>query len=447
MKAGFISLGCSKNLVDTEVMLGILEANDIEITKEPKDADILIVNTCSFIESAKVESFTTIMAMGEYKKTGKCKSLIMTGCLSQRYADKAVELLKELPEIDAIVGTGAYPRIMEAINETIKEKKKVVLVDMATDMKELISATTPRVLTTPSFSAYIKIAEGCDHRCAYCAIPKARGKYLSRSIEDIVAEVKNLADKGVIEFNLIAQDTTNYGRDIYGEPSLPKLLKEICKIEKVKWVRIQYSYPHTFSDELIDLMAKEDKICKYVDMPLQHAHDGVLKRMYRSDRREYIENLIAKLREKIPNIAIRSTFIVGFPGETQAEYESLRDFLQKQKFHKVGIFSYSKEEDTAAFDMPNQVDDDVKQERYHDLMAVQAKISEEINQSMEGTILDVLVEGVDRDEKITFGRSYREAPEVDGKIYIENDTKSNVGDIVKVKILQGFDYDMVGELV
>lgn len=447
LKAGFISLGCAKNLVDTEIMLGILTKNGVEITPDPAEADIIIVNTCSFIESAKTESISTVISMGDYKKNGKCRSLIMAGCLSQRYAEQAADLLKNLPEVDAIVGTGAYERIMEAVHATIDEGKKIVLVDKTEEMKEIYSAKTPRILTTPNFSAYIKIAEGCDHRCAYCAIPAARGKFRSRTIEDIVEEVTNLAEQGVKEFNIIAQDTTYYGKDLYGKPSLVELLKALAAIDKVKWLRIQYSYPHTFTDELIELMATEDKICKYVDLPLQHAHDGVLARMYRSDRRAFIDELLAKLRKRIPDITLRSTFIVGFPGETPAEYNTLRDFLQEQRFDKVGIFAYSKEDGTAAATMPKQISDNVKQERYHDLMAVQAKISEEINKSLEGRILDVLVEGYDREQKITYGRSYREAPDVDGKIYIENDVTSKPGDMVKVRILQGFDYDVVGELV
>lgn len=443
LKAGFISLGCSKNLVDTEVMLGILADNGIEITPDPTKADILIVNTCTFIQSAKEESITTILNMAEYKQAGKgkCRSLIIAGCMGQRYGK---ELIEEFPEVDAIVGTGAWSRIMEAVDATIKENKRVLITG---ESKEIYTASTPRIFTTPFYSAYIKIAEGCDHRCAYCAIPYVRGNYRSRSIEDIKQEVMSLADKGVKEFNIIAQDTTYYGRDLYGKPSLVDLLKELVKIEKVKWLRIQYAYPHTFTDELIDLMASEDKICKYVDLPLQHAHNDVLKRMRRSDTKESVEELLKKLRERIPGVVIRSSFIVGFPGETDSQYTTLRDFLEEQRFDKVGIFAYSREEGTPAYDMPNQVDENIMQERYHDLMSLQSKISETVNIEMEGKVLDVLIEGRDDEQHIAYGRSYREAPEVDGQVFIESDDISKPGDIVKVKILQGFDYDVVGERI
>lgn len=443
LKAGFISLGCSKNLVDTEVMLGILSYNNIEITSEPSEADILIVNTCTFIQSAKEESITTVLNMAEYKQEGKgkCKSLIIAGCMGQRYGQ---ELLEEFPEVDAIIGTGAWNRIMEAVEASLHERKRVLITG---ESKDIYKASTPRLFTTPFYSAYIKIAEGCDHRCAYCAIPYVRGNYRSRTIEDIKAEVEDLASKGVKEFNIIAQDTTYYGRDIYGKPSLVELLKELAKIEKVKWLRIQYAYPHTFTDELIDLIATEDKICNYVDLPLQHAHNDVLKRMRRSDTKESVEALLNKLRTRIPGVVIRSSFIVGFPGETDSQYTTLRNFLEEQRFDKVGIFSYSREEGTPAYDMPNQVDENIMQERYHDLMSLQSKISETINIEMEGKIVDVLIEGRDDEQHMAYGRSYREAPDVDGQVFIEGDDISKVGDIVKVRILQGFDYDVVGERV
>lgn len=443
LKAGFISLGCSKNLVDTEVMLGILSYNNIEITSDPSEADILIVNTCTFIQSAKEESITTVLNMAEYKQEGKgkCRSLIIAGCMGQRYGQ---ELLEEFPEVDAIIGTGAWNRIMEAVEASLHERKRVLITG---ESKDIYKASTPRLFTTPFYSAYIKIAEGCDHRCAYCAIPYVRGNYRSRTIEDIKAEVEDLANKGVKEFNIIAQDTTYYGRDIYGKPSLVELLKELAKIEKVKWLRIQYAYPHTFTDELIDLIATEDKICNYVDLPLQHAHNDVLKRMRRSDTKESVEALLNKLRTRIPGVVIRSSFIVGFPGETDSQYTTLRNFLEEQRFDKVGIFSYSREEGTPAYDMPNQVDENVMQERYHDLMSLQSKISETINIEMEGKIVDVLIEGRDDEQHMAYGRSYREAPDVDGQVFIEGDDISKVGDIVKVRILQGFDYDVVGERV
>ena len=439
MKAGFISLGCAKNLVDTEVMLGILAANDIELTPDPAEADVLIVNTCSFIKSAKEESITTVLNMAEYKSEGKCRSLIIAGCLGQRYGQ---ELLDEIPEADAIVGTGAWNRIMEAVNETLQGNRVVI----NGESEIIYDANIPRITTTPEYSAYVKIAEGCDNRCAYCAIPLMRGHYRSRSMEDIKAEVERLADRGVKEINLIAQDSTNYGHDIYGKPYLAELLKELVKIDSLNWVRILYCYPKYFTDELIEVMASEDKICKYVDLPLQHAHDAVLRRMNRVDTRASVEALLAKIRQRIPEVTIRSTFIVGFPGETASQYQSLRDFIEQQRFDKVGIFTYSREEDTPAYDMPDQVPEEIMQERYHDLMSLQCKISEELNCALEGKILEVLIEGRDTDQQaVAYGRSRREAPEVDGQVYVENDTDSNPGDLIKVKIVQGFTYDLVGE--
>jgi len=439
LKAGFISLGCAKNLVDTEVMLGILVANDIELTPDPAEADVLIVNTCSFIKSAKEESITTVLNMAEYKTEGKCRSLIIAGCLGQRYGQ---ELLDEIPEADAIVGTGAWNRIMEAVNETLAGNRVVI----NGESEIIYDANIPRITTTPEYSAYVKIAEGCDNRCAYCAIPLMRGRYRSRSMEDIKAEVERLANRGVKEINLIAQDSTNYGHDIYGKPYLAELLKELVKIDSLNWVRILYCYPKYFTDELIEVMASEDKICKYVDLPLQHAHDAVLRRMNRVDTRASVEALLAKIRQRIPEVTIRSTFIVGFPGETASQYQSLRDFIEQQRFDKVGIFTYSREEDTPAYDMPDQVPEEIMQERYHDLMSLQCKISEELNCALEGKILEVLIEGRDTDQlSVAYGRSRREAPEVDGQVYVENDTDSKPGDLIKVKIVQGFTYDLVGE--
>lgn len=441
MKAGFISLGCAKNRVDTEVMLGILRDNDIELVQQPSEADILIVNTCAFIESAKEESITTILSMAEFKSVGKCKALIVAGCLGQRYGQA---LLDELPEADAIIGTGAWNRIMEAVRETMSGNRVVI----AGESEIIYDARMPRIMTTPDYTAYVKIAEGCDNRCAFCAIPQIRGHYRSRKLEDICEEVKKLTEKGVKEINLIAQDSTKYGFDLYGEPSLAKLLRELCKIDKVKWLRILYCYPRFFTDELIDTIANEEKICKYVDLPLQHAHDSVLRSMHRPDTKESIEQLLSKIRGKIPQAVVRSTFIVGFPGETDAQYQTLRNFIEQQRFEKVGIFTYSREEGTPAAEMDNQVSEDVMQERYHDLMSLQCKISEELNQELEGKELEVLVEGrMEEQENVVCGRSYREAPEVDGQIFVEGDADSKPGDIIRVRIVQGFTYDAVGERI
>lgn len=441
MKAGFVSLGCSKNLVDTEMMLGILREHGIELTPEPAEADILIVNTCAFIESAKEESITTILNMAEYKESGRCRSLIVAGCLGQRYGQ---ELLDDMPEADAIIGTGAWNRIMEAVEESLKGHRVVI----AGEDKLLYDEHTPRITTTPAYTAYVKIAEGCNNRCAFCAIPYIRGAYRSRPIEDIRDEVVNLAARGVKEIILIAQDTTEYGRDLYGEPQLAKLLRTLCTVEGVHWIRTLYSYPTYFSDELIETIASEPKLVKYVDLPMQHAHDEVLRRMHRPDTQASMRALIEKLRTRIPGVTIRSTFIVGFPGETDAQYQTLRNFLEEMRLDKVGVFTYSREEGTPAYDMPNQVPEDVMQERYHDLMSLQCKISEELNHDLEGKELEVLVEGRDEEQaNIAVGRSYREAPDVDGQVYIEGDTDSRIGDLVRVRVLQGFTYDVVGERV
>lgn len=441
LKVGFVSLGCAKNLVDTEVMLGIMQRHGLELTANPSEADILIVNTCAFIASAKEESITTILNLADYKENGRCRSLIIAGCLGQRYRQ---ELLDEMPEANAIIGTNAWHRIMEAIEETLKGRR-VILIG---DKEKIYDANTPRLRTTPDYTAYVKIAEGCDHRCAFCAIPLIRGRQISRPIEDIRAEVERLASDGVKEINLIAQDTTNYGRDLYKVPSLARLLKELVKVDGVKWLRILYSYPTNFTDELIEVMATEEKICNYVDLPLQHASDEVLRRMRRSDRRADIEKLLSKIRRRIPDVAIRSTFIVGFPGETEEDFRQLKEFLTAQRLDHVGVFVYSPEEDTPAYTMPDQLDEGIAQERYHELMSLQSQISQEINESLEGRELEILIEG--RDEEvpdITAGRSYREAPEVDGQVYIEGDRRSRAGDFVKVKVLAGFVYDLAAERI
>lgn len=440
MKAGFVSLGCAKNLVDTEVMLGIMRSHGIELTPNPADADILIVNTCAFILSAKEESITTILNLAEYKSSGRCRSLIVAGCLGQLYKR---ELLNEMPEVDAIIGTGAWNRIMEAIEETLSGRRVVLFGD-----REIIyNAATPRIRTTPDYTAYVKIAEGCNNRCAFCSIPLIRGKQISRPIEDIRAEVEQLAAQGVKEINLIAQDTTAYGVDIYGKPKLVELLRELVATD-VRWIRILYAYPRRFSDELIDLIASEPKICNYVDLPLQHASNKILKLMNRPDTRESIEALLKKIRERIPNVVIRSTFIVGFPGETDDDFNELKNFLQTQRLDKVGIFTYSREENTAAYDFPDQIPEEIMQERYHDLMSMQSLISQELNEALEGRELDVLIEGRDEEvNEVVAGRSYRDAPEVDGLVYIENDGRSEAGDIVRVKVLAGFVYDIAAERI
>lgn len=439
LTAGFISLGCAKNLVDTEVMLGILADNNIHITDNPQDADILIINTCGFIDSAKEESIATIMQMAEYKKEGKCRGVIVAGCLGQRYQQ---ELLDELPEVSAIVGTGAWHRIMEAVNAVLGNERVLLIGEMDTIYDENMR----RITTTPVYSAYVKIAEGCSNCCSYCVIPMVRGKYRSRSIESIVAEVNKLTERGVKEINLIAQDTTSYGRDRYGKPQLTALLGELVKIEGVAWIRLLYCYPRYFTDELIEFIASQPKICKYIDLPLQHADDEILAAMNRRDTRADIENLLKKIRMGIPGVTVRTSFIVGFPGETEQHFETLKKFLLEQKFERVGIFTYSQEEDTPAGTMETQVPDSVKEERYHELMSLQCRISEELNHDMEGKILTVLIEGHSQEQpNVAVGRSYREAPDVDGCIYVENAQGILSGEFIETEVIQGFTYDLLAE--
>ncbi|HWQ61102.1 MAG TPA: 30S ribosomal protein S12 methylthiotransferase RimO [Negativicutes bacterium] len=438
LKAGFISLGCAKNLVDTEVMLGLLAERQIEITDDPGQADILIVNTCSFIDAAKEESIATILQAAEYKQEGKCSVLIVAGCLGQRYRQ---ELLDELPEVDAIVGTGAWHRVNEAIDAVLAGRRLVI----AGDSEAIYDHTMPRLITTPAYSSYVKIAEGCSNCCSYCAIPQLRGKFRSRPVESVVAEVERLVARGAKEINLIAQDTTSYGRDIYGEPRLAALLRALVRVEGLVWLRLLYCYPRYFTDELIELIAAEPKICKYVDLPLQHAHDDILTAMNRRDSRADSERLLAKIRAAIPGVAIRTTFIVGFPGETEEHFAALQAFVAEQRFDHVGVFTYSQEADTVAGRREDQVADDVKQERYHALMALQAKISEELGAALAGRELDVLVEGVEEDG-VARGRSYREAPDVDGRVFVEN-AAAGPGEFVRARVVQGFAYDLLAERI
>lgn len=440
IKAGFVSLGCAKNRVDTEVMLGLLSQRGIEITDDPAEADVLIVNTCSFIDSAKDESITTILQMADYKKTGKCRSLLVAGCLSERYRQG---LLDEMPEVDAIIGTGAWHRITEALDAVLTGQRVMLIGDTDT----LYDETMPRIHTTPEYSVYVKVADGCDNCCSYCVIPLVRGCFRSRRIESVVAEVTALAKAGVKEINLIAQDTTSFGKDLHDSAGIVDLLEELVKIPDVPWIRLLYCYPRFFSDELIALIAREEKILSYIDLPLQHIHDDILAAMNRRDSSDDIRKLLAQIRDVIPGVALRTTFIVGFPGEEEEHFATLRQFMLEQKFDHVGIFTYSPEEDTLAAVMDHQVPEEIKEERYHELMAIQAEITEKVNRSKEGQIVDVLIEGVAQAEgNVVFGRSYREAPDVDGRIYIENPPAAiKAGDVIKARIVQGFAYDLVAE--
>ncbi len=439
MKIGMVSLGCPKNLVDSEVMLGLIREKKLEITNNPEEADIIIVNTCGFIESAKEESINTVLQMAEYKQTGSCKYLIMTGCLGQRYAD---ELFESMPEIDAIVGTDSFTDISWVIEQVMAGKRLKHLEKLTSQNVSL----PPRMLTTPEYMAYLKIAEGCDNCCSYCIIPQLRGPYTSRPYDEVLAEAKALAASGIKELIVVAQDTTRYGEDTIGKLLLPQLLRDLNALEGIQWIRVMYLYPNNFTDELIDAFASLDKVCKYIDIPLQHASDRLLDSMNRYDTRAQVEKLLHKLRTRVKDITIRTTFIVGFPGETDEDFAELKDFVEQQRFENAGVFQYSQEEGTVAGAMENQIAPEIKENRYHELMALQAEISEEIHQEREGVELDVLVEGFDEDN-LAYGRSTHEAPDIDGTIFIENAGNLQIGDMVRVRISQGFTYEMVGERI
>ena len=439
MKIGMVSLGCPKNLVDSEVMLGLIREKQLEITNDPAEADLIIVNTCGFIESAKEVSINTVLQMAEYKQKGSCKYLVMTGCLGQRYAD---ELFESMPEVDAIVGTDSFTDIGWVIDQVLAGKRLKHLQKL--ESKNV--AIPPRMLTTPTYMAYLKIAEGCDNCCSYCIIPQLRGPYTSRPYDEVMAEAKALADSGIKELIVVAQDTTLYGKDTTGKLLLPQLLRDLNALEGIAWIRVMYLYPNNFTDELIEAFATLDKVCKYIDIPLQHASDRLLSSMNRYDTRAQVEELLAKLRTRIPGITIRTTFIVGFPGETDEDFAELLDFVEKQRFENAGVFQYSQEEGTVAGAMENQIAPEIKENRYHELMALQAGISEDIHREREEAELEVLVEGFDEDN-LAYGRSTHEAPDIDGTIFIENAEGLKVGDMVRVRILQGFTYEMVAERI
>lgn len=436
VKIGFVSLGCPKNLTDTETMIGIL-ASQAEIVANPEDADIIIVNTCGFIEDAKQESIDSIIEMGKYKEMGCLKKLIVTGCLAQRYAD---EIFEEMPEVDAVVGTAGYTEIKEIIDRVIEDEKVKHLPDINREMPE----TKERILATPPYSAYLKIADGCDNKCTYCIIPKLRGKYRSRKMEDILNEAKSLAEKGVTEIILIAQDTSKYGVDLYDKQMLHILIEEISKIDKIKWIRVHYCYPEYIYPELISVMAENEKVCKYLDIPIQHASDKILKLMGRRTTRKDCETLIKTLREKIPGVVLRSTFITGFPGETEEDFNCLCDFIKQVRFDRVGVFSYSAEEDTPAAKLENQVAQEIKEKRRDAIMAAQQKISYENNKEKIGKTIEVLTEEM-MDGKYV-GRSMGDSPEIDGAVIFDgNEIKA--GEYVKVKITDADQYDLKGEQV
>ena len=437
-KVGFISLGCCKNLVDTEVMLYNLHSAGFEITPDEEEAEIIVINTCGFIESAKQEAIDNILDAAELKKWGKCRHIIATGCLVERYRE---EVMNEMPEIDALVGIGSLCDIAEACKAVMRGEKYTSFRD-----KETMDLGGDRIITTEPHTAYLKVSEGCDNLCTYCAIPLIRGGHRSRTIEDIVSEARDLEKMGIKELNLIAQDTTRYGLDIYGEYSLAKLVKAITKETNIPWIRLLYCYPDKITDELIEELRSNDRLVKYMDIPVQHIADSVLKRMNRHGGKALILETIKRLRERVPDIVLRTTAMVGFPGETDEDFTELCEFVKETKFERFGAFTFSPEEGTAAAEMTDQIDEQVKQDRYDVLMQTQLTVSEEKNAENIGKTITVLCDGYDRIAEIYYGRSYADAPDVDGKVYFKSKNKVNPGEFVSVKVTEALDYDLIGEV-
>ncbi len=435
MKIGFVSLGCSKNLVDTEKLIGIFKANNYVIENNPAKAEVIVINTCGFIESAKEEAINTILEMAEYKKN-KCKFLIVMGCLVERYKE---ELVKAIPEVDLFIKYSDYNYLWNQIQELLGENKGINKYNDFNQVKE-------RVISTGKNFAYLKIADGCSNRCTYCAIPYIRGPQISRKKEDILEEVKRLAKQGYKELILIAQDTTKYGIDIYGKPQLEELLKEISKIKEIKWIRFLYAYPETITDELIKIVKTNNKICKYFDIPIQHISDSVLKRMNRQSNENSIRTLIKKLREEIPNVIIRTTVMVGFPGETKEDFEELYNFIKEAKFDKLGCFTYSKEDGTPASRIKEQIHPMTKKSRYNKIMSIQQEISKENLKKQIGRKIEILIEGKSFDNKTYIGRSYMDVPDIDGTVYINTDRNLNIGEFVEGIVIDISNYDLICKL-
>ncbi|HUC90901.1 MAG TPA: 30S ribosomal protein S12 methylthiotransferase RimO [Paenibacillus sp.] len=436
-KVKVVTLGCEKNLVDSEIMSGLIHGRGYELVEAPEEATVIIVNTCGFIDAAKEESVNTILDMADLKETGRLKALIVSGCLTQRYKR---QLMEEMPEIDGIVGTGDFHHINDIVDEALRGKKPVKVGNPVFDYEQEL----PRKVATPRYTAYVKIAEGCDNACTFCSIPIMRGKFRSRSIESIVAEVERLAEQGVREVSLIAQDSTNYGTDLYDGFMLPALLNRVSEVEGISWVRLHYAYPGFFTDELIETIASNPKICKYIDMPLQHSEDGILKRMRRPGRQRDARELIAKIRARMPEAAIRTSIIVGFPGETEEDFNRLCEFVRDMKFDRLGVFSYSCEEGTPASRLPDQVPDDVKEWRANTLMEVQREVSKNLGGKYIGKVIDVLVERYDGRSDVFIGRSPFDAPEIDGEVFISGCTPE-IGSIQKVRITHAYEFDLSGE--
>lgn len=436
-KIGMVSLGCPKNQVDAEMMLYSLKQAGFEISPEESQADAIIINTCGFIEDAKAEAIENILEAARYKSEGNCKALIVTGCLAERYKD---DVTAEIPEVDVCVGIGSNGNIAEIVKNAIEGKKQNYY-----GAKEDLDLNGKRILGGYPFTTYLKVADGCDNCCTYCAIPKIRGRMRSRTIEDCVAEAKHLAQNGVKELIVVAQDTTAYGTDIYGKSMLPKLLKELCKIEELHWIRTLYTYPEKITDELLEVIASEDKLLKYLDMPIQHVNGEILKKMNRKGDLKSLTALIEKIRAKIPNITLRTTLITGFPGETEEQFAELAEFVKQTRFDRLGCFTYSAEEGTMAAEFENQVDDQTKTDRMENIMDMQMTIAAEKNEEKIGTVSEVIIEGWDDYIKCYFGRTVYDAPEVDGKIFFKAYKPLKIGDFVKVRINDCLDYDLLGE--
>ncbi|AVF22472.1 ribosomal protein S12 methylthiotransferase RimO [Paenibacillus larvae subsp. larvae] len=438
-KVKVVTLGCEKNLVDSEIMGGLINERGFSLVDQAEEATVIIVNTCGFIDAAKEESINTILDMAELKQTAHLKALIVSGCLTQRYKE---ELMKELPEIDGIVGTGDFHKINDIIDQALNGKKPILVGNPVFNYE----AALPRRITTSRYTAYVKIAEGCDNNCTFCSIPIMRGKFRSRSMESILAEVRQLSEQGVKEISLIAQDSTNYGIDLYDSYVLPELLNKVSAIEGIEWVRLHYAYPGFFTDELIETIATNPKICKYIDLPLQHSEDSVLKRMRRPGRQKDARELIRKIRSRIPDAALRTSIIVGFPGETEEDFQSLVDFVKEINFDRLGVFTYSREQDTPASRLPDQIPDDVKEYRANVLMEVQRQISHERNGKRIGMEIPVLIERYDGRNDVFIGRSQFDAPEIDGEVFVSA-KRLEIGRIARVRITHSFEFDLSGEVV
>jgi len=436
----FVSLGCDKNLVDSEMMITSLRKNGFVLTDDIDDADVIVVNTCCFIGDAKEESINTLIEMGGYKE-GRCKLLVAAGCLAQRYHN---EIKEDIPEVDLIVGTMGYEDLSEKINEALGGKG---VLESLKDIDYLPTPLTDRDSMSGGYYAYLKIAEGCDKCCTYCVIPKVRGHYRSVPMDNLIAQAKHLVANGAKELILVAQETTLYGKDIYGEKSLPKLLEELSKIDELKWIRILYCYPEEITDELISAIKNLPKVCHYLDMPIQHGSDDVLRRMGRWTNREQIEKTVAKLREEIPDIALRTTLITGFPGETEDDFEQVKEFVKKMEFDRLGVFTYSREEDTPAAEMDGQIDEEVKEARRDEIMQIQQDIAFDKSNSRVGEIYEVMIEGRLPDEGVYIARTYMDAPDVDGYVFIQSDYNLDSGDFVKVEVTRSDEYDLIAEII